>query len=618
MAGTESSSGVNGYTGRIAQVNLGDGSWHPLRPSDEVNRTYVGGTALGARYLFDAVPPGVAWDDPANRVILATGPLAGTPVAGAGTFSCVFKGPMTNLAGASQANGFLGAYLKFSGFDGLILDGASPEWVYLYAHDGIVELRDATSLLGKTTLETEQSVARELGLSIRQLSVFAIGPAGEHLVRFAGLVGDRGHAAAHNGLGAVLGAKRVKAIAVAGGRRLPQVHDRQRLLAASRALMEHAKVYRGGSTAKWGTAGGLANTYRSGMLPIRNYTTSIFPEYERFTGQYLRANFPVKPAPCWACGVNHLRNISIPSGAYAGFEGEEPEYEAMAAWGPLIGQTDPAAAIVLSNSVDWLGLDTNESGWLVAWVMECYGRGILSSNDLGGLEMTWGNTEAVLALLRLIAWREGPGQWLAEGVMRASQYVGGEAPALGVYTFKGASPRGHDHRARWYEMLDTAVSGTSTIEAAAGSAPDLPGMPALTDPFAPELVVRLNVASGGWRQFEDCIGTCRFCTSSPPLVMECLNAVTGWDMTLDEAQTVGRRAINLLRLFNLRHGLDLATEAPSPRYGSTPVDGPAQDRAIAPHWDQMVRQYRTLMGWDPDSGQPLPETLGRLGLSPAS
>lgn len=605
---------IHGYAGRILRVDLSGRNFSDLQPDEATWRKYVGGTALGARLLYDTVPPGVAWDDPGNRVVLMTGPLAGTSVAGGGTFSVVFKGPMTNLAGATQANGFLGAYLKFSGFDGLILEGASPDWVYLYVHDGVAELRSAEYLLGKNTLETEEAVAKELGLSPRKVSVFAIGPAGERRVRFAALVGDRGHVAAHNGIGAVLGAKRVKAIAVARGKQPVEVKDRARLRESARSLLEYSRHFSGGLIANWGTAGLFESLYATGMVPVRNYATNLFPQLEPFTGQSMRTHFPVKSNPCWACGVNHLRTIKITEGPYAGFEGEEPEYECAAAWGPLIGQTDPAAAIVLSNLTDWLGLDVNETGWVVAWVMECYEKGILTKADLDGLELTWGNVEAARALLHKIAYREGAGDWLAEGVMRASRRVGGDAPNLGVYTLKGASPRTQDHRARWYETLDTAVSGTSTIEASFGRPLSLPGVAPFEDIFSPQQVVTTNARVGGWRQFEDCLGICRFCAFDPPLVVDCLNAVTGWDMTIEEAMTVGRRAINLLRLFNLDHGLDPALEAPSPRYGSVPVDGPAQGRDIMPHWDWMVKSYREAMGWEPATGRPLPETLRELGL----
>jgi aldehyde:ferredoxin oxidoreductase len=198
--------------------------------------------------------------------------------------------------------------------------------------------------------------------------------------------------------------------------------------------------------------------------------------------------------------------------------------------------------------------------------------------------------------------------------MRASVKVGGEAPDLGVYTLKGASPRSHDHRARWYELLDTCLSNTSTIEASFGLPPALPGTFKLTDPFSPGQVSAANAAFGGWRQFEDCLGICRFCSGAPLLVLDCVNSVTGWQLDVPKALEIGQRAINQLRVFNFRHGLDPNLEAPSPRYQSTPVDGPARGKGIAEHFNQMRQDYWRQMGWEPETGNPLPETLERLGL----
>jgi aldehyde:ferredoxin oxidoreductase len=199
--------------------------------------------------------------------------------------------------------------------------------------------------------------------------------------------------------------------------------------------------------------------------------------------------------------------------------------------------------------------------------------------------------------------------------MRASARVGGDAPNLGVYTLKGASPRSHDHRgARWYELLDTCLSNTSTIEASFGMPPALPGAPKLTDPFSPEQVSTVNALTGGWRQFEDCLGICRFCSTDPLELIECVNSVTGWQLDVAEALKIGQRAINQLRVFNFRHGLDPRLEAPSRRYGSAPVDGPAEGRGIAEHFEGMRRSYWQKMGWDAETGKPLPETLQLLGL----
>ena len=604
-----------GYAGQFLRVDLstGDISRQPIVP--EYAAKWLGGTGFGAKVLSDEVPAGVKWDDPRNRVILASGPLGATKVGGTGTFSVVFKGPMTNLAGASQASGFLGAFLKLTGFDGIVFQGAAPDWCYLFVHDGQAELHDARHLVGLDTWEVEDAIAQELGIRASRISVYSIGPAGEHQVRFAALVGDKGHVAAHNGIGAVLGAKKLKAIAVSRGSHQVAICDVDHVSEGANQLREQAKTrLAGGLIHRYGTGGQLPGLYATGMLPIKNYTTNVFPLYDSLSGQTLRARFETTPHPCWACGVTHVKMIKVSEGPYAGSEVEEPELEGLNGWGSQIGNTDLAAVLVLQNLTDRLGLDLNESSWTVGWLMECFEKGIVTRADLDGLEMTWGNVLAVEALLNKIARREGCGNWLAEGVMRASAKLGGEAPDLGVYTLKGASPRGHDHRARWYELLDTCLSNTSTIEASFGLPPDLQGYPKLTDPFSPEQVSTVNAVTGGWRQFEDCLGICRFCSAHPVAVLDAVNGVTGWQLGVAEALNIGQRVINQLRVFNFRHGLDPKLEAPSPRYQSTPVDGPAQGKAFGEHFDWMKRNYWQKMGWDTETGKPLPETLERLGL----
>jgi aldehyde:ferredoxin oxidoreductase len=273
--------------------------------------------------------------------------------------------------------------------------------------------------------------------------------------------------------------------------------------------------------------------------------------------------------------------------------------------------------IMLSDLCDRLGLDTNEAGWVIAWVMECYEKGILTNKDTEGLEMTWGNVEATKEMLQRIAKREGCGDLLAEGCMRASKRIGGEAPNLAVYTKKGNTPRGIDHRASmWSEFLDTCVSSTGTIESGWSTSLSAAkvGFKYMSNPFSWEEVATWNASTKGAMLFEDSLVTCFFTTMGDiPMLTEMVNTATGWDLTLDEALKIGRRIANLFRAFNIRHGLGADLDAPSPRYGLTPVDGPSEGKAIMSVWDQMVRKYYQLMEWD-ERGKPLPETLKKLGL----
>jgi aldehyde:ferredoxin oxidoreductase len=579
-------------------------------------RLYVGGTALGLRYLYDEVSPRMKWSDPGNRFFVGAGPLNGTSIGGDGSISIVTVGALTNGPVSSQANGYLGAYLKTAGYDGVLVQGADKGWKYLLIRDGQAELRDASHLAGKDTWETEDAIKQELGMGAREMSVFSIGPAGENLVRFAALVGDKGHVAAHNGLGAAMGAKRLKAIAVARSKGRVEVANPERIKQLSQEIWSRAEKT---NIFQFGTSRVYSGAEAGGWLPVKNYTTTRFPEHGNFMGEMYRQKHEMKRHLCFACRSFHCHLMKLTDGPYAGYEGEEPEYEQWSAFGSAIGNTDPGGAMVLSNEVDRLGMDCNEMGWVIGWVMECYEKELLNRDDVDGLQMNWGNIEAARQLMRNIAHRRGFGDILAEGVMRASKKVGGEAARLAVYTNKGNSPRGHDHRGRWSELFDTTVTSTGTYESHLGGTPNKPayGLPEKIGDHDAEMIARAIGKVKGAVQFEDSLVTCRFVTGMHlDLLCQAVEAATGWDgFSFQEAHNVGRRAVNIARVFNLRRGIGVDLERPSERYGSTPTDGPNAGIGIMQHWDVMMETYHENMGWDKKTGVPLPETLCSLGLS---
>ncbi len=600
-----------GYTGKILRVDLTNEKISEEHPDNDTLRKYVGGTALGAKYLYEEVPRDVEWSDPENRIMFFTGPLSGTKIGGTGIFSVISKGPCTNMAGASQANGFFAAYLKFAGFDGIIVQGQAKKWSYIYIHDGTAEIRSAEHLVGKNTWETEDIIKEGLK---RQGSVYSIGPAGENLVRFASIAGDHGHVAAHNGLGAVMGSKRLKAVVAERAPGFINVADPDRLSELSKSIYEIGQKAMP-TLSSGGTADGYPILYRAGQLPVKNYTTNIFPDFEKFGPNYLRTRFINTPTSCWSCRFGHCRVTEVTEGPYKGYKGEEPEYEGLAAMSSVIGQTDPGATVMLGDMTDKLGIDVNESGYMLGWIMECFEKGLMKKEDLDGLDMRWGNAEAALSMLKKITYREGCGNLFAEGVKRAAERFGGEAAKCAVYTMKGATPRGHDHRGRWAEMIDTCMSNTGTIETGPGVAiiKEL-GQSPFKDPFDAMEVSTMNAKVSGRRIFEDSIIICFLTSQDFRLEVEALNAATGFDYSIEEALNVGKRAINLLRMFNLRHGLAKSMEAPSERYGSVPVDGPHAGKSIMPHWDALRSNYYMNMGWDPETCKPLPETLEKLSL----
>lgn len=608
-----------GYAGQILRVDLTGGRIWSQPWTPEEMRLYLGGAGLGAKVLWDEVPAHVAWDHPDNRLILATGPLAGLPVWGTGGLSVVTRGAMTNGGTSTQANGFFGACLKYSGYDAIVIQGQASRWVYLYIQDEAVEIRDAAHLTGKDTWETQDALQGELGLPGHQMSVYSIGPAGENLVRFAAIAGDYGHVASKNGCGAVMGKKRLKAVAIVRGTRALRVADPRGLLQAADEIAHDLKTNPSAkSLYEYGTLWGVLNLHGQGALPIRNYTTNVPPEgtdMAAWEAPSLRKGFDHRGHQCNACGMHHCHMQVIPAGPHRGEMVDEPEYEGWAGAGWAIGATDPVAISWLNTRVDRACVDVNEFGWLIGWVMECQEKGYLTAERLGGLRIRWGDVEAAASLLQMINHRQGFGDILAEGVKRAAEAVGGPAAACAIYTGKGASPRGHDHRARWEEMLDTCTSSTGTLETGPPVHPTEFGMPARINPFDPDAVARNVGAHLGRHHFEDSLGACIFTTRTLLENMcRALGAATGWDYPKEEAMRLGRRTAAILRAFDLRCGLGPELERPSPRYGSTPADGPAKGQTVQPHWDHMLEVWYETVGYDRKTGRPRRETLRALGL----
>lgn len=609
-----------GWVGRLLRVDLGTGQINQ-DPLDEATlKMYPGGTCLGAKILYDEVAPGVGWSDPGNRLFLGSGPLGGTALAGSGTFSAVTKGPMTEGAAAAQANGWFGACIKLAGYDAVVFQGKSDKLVYLYIQeDGSAEIRDASHLAGMTTWDTEVKIKQDHEKKEHDLSVVTIGPAGENMVRFACLVSDSGHVAAHGGIGAVMGSKNLKAVVVERAKGTVEVADPTEMKKIRKEIIDQASsdevIF---DTYHLGSSIAYDFNVKFGTLPIKNFTLSgkeNFPEYPKFLGGKYRERYDLKRSLCWQCPQHHCHIVKFKEGPYEGFVGEEPEYEQMAGCSSQIGQTDIDAAIVLANEIDRLGMDNNEAGWVLGWVMECYEKGYLSKDDLDGLDMTWGNVEATKTMLNKIALREGIGDTLAEGVMRSARKLGGEAVNCAIHTMKGNTPRGHDHRQAWGEMFSTCVSNCAALE----ERPFLPNV------YDPDVVVNAVSEEMGSMYFEDSMGICHFNmmiitwqTVGPAsnwiMILKSLKAATGLDISPEEALKIGRRCTHLLRAFNIRHGIKAELDAPSPRYGSAPTSGQAEGISIMTHWDKMVKDYYKNMGWDVNTGIPLAETLKEFGL----
>ena len=609
---------LGGYMGKILRVDLTNERLTHEKVDEATLRKFLGGPGWGTKIMYDEVPAAVEWSDPRNRLIFATGVLTGSRAPGGATYAVVTKGPLTNLLGAAHSNGFFGTRLKFAGYDAIIVQGAAKSWVYLYVHDGVAELRSATHLLGKDTQETEDILRKEIGQP--KLSVSCIGPAGENLVKFAAVVCDGGHVASTNGPGAVMGSKKLKAIAAYGEASVP-IHDKARFNALVKDWWEQAKASAMGSlVGTLGTAGYFSLAALTGWGPVKNCTTNIYPEHPKFNGDSIRANFKLKPKPCYACRLGHGQEIEIAEGPHKGVIVEEPEYEDFTSFGSMIGSTDINAAMWLTNVNDRLGMDVKEEAFVVGLAMECYNKGILTKKDTNGVDLTWGNVEGVETLLYKIAHREGFGDVLAEGVMRAAKKIGGDAPKFAVYTKNGIAPHVLDIRGLWPSMFMLATSDMGSLTASIADVGDLldanEGM-SMMDPsqaFSAEGLPRKVRLLGHRGHFVDSIGICMHVEGATlKTLSDTVGAATGWDFTWQEAVEVGQRVQNLMRVFNIRHGSRREDDRVSPRLVEAPVDGGAKGMTIGPKYEGMLNDYYQGMGWDKE-GRPLPETLKKLGL----
>jgi len=614
-----------GYAGKLLRVDMTRGRCWSEPWTAEQMRDLVGGIGLGAMILYKETATkggqgNVAWDHPDNRLVLATGPLAGLPVWGTGGLTVISIGAGTNGPTSTQANGFFGTNLKYSGYDAIIVQGQAKTWKYLYINDDVIELRDATSLVGLDTWDTQGALNRELGLTGHQLSVYSIGPAGENLVRFAAIQGDYGHVASKNGMGAVMGKKKLKAVAIARGTRALHAADFRGVMQAADDIAHDLKTDPSArSLYEYGTLPGVSNLSKIGALPIKNYTTNLTSnvagaDMSQWEAVKLREGFDHRGHQCNACGMHHCHMSVIRSGENKGKIVDEPEYEGWSGCGWTIGSADRDGIAWLNTQCDRACVDVNEFGWMCGWVMECQEKGLITKQQLG-FELKWGDVKGANRLIEMISHRHGFGAILAEGTKRAAEKLGGEAQKCAIYFVKGASPRGHDHRARWEEMLDVATAGTGTMESGNPVHQTEVGQPARINPFDGEAVAKLVAGVRGRRNFEDSLGVCIFTTRTRlENVCRALSAATGWYYTVNEAMRFGRRTAAINRAVSLRCGITPALEYPSERYGSTPVDGPAKGQAVRAQWEKMLDTWYAEVGYDRKTGKPLPKTLKDLGL----
>ena len=617
------------YEPRVLRVDLATGSITREKKDAGWARKYMGGMGFGTRILWEELPPETAWNAPENKLVFSLGALTGTTTCGSGLCCVNTIGPLTNGLCSAQTLGHWGSCLRRAGYDILIVEGKAKSWQYLFIGEDTVELRDAGHLVGKDTWETEDALKAELGLPDRTSSVACVGPAGENLVRFAGILNDKGHIAASNGPGCVMGDKKLKAIAIRRLDRVVEVADPQALDEAKEAWFQNANETTASGRSKTsgvryvGTLGSLNMMNMAHLLPVKNYTETSFPTCGNFNRDALEEDprFKWVRTACWACPWNHCHSLEILEGKYKGMVGDEPEYEGMSAMSALIGNfDDTAGGLALTITIDRLGMDLKEGGFLLAMVYELYEEGILGKEELDGIQMNWGNCDSGIALLHNIARREGIGNILADGVKRAAEKIGRGATDRAVYMKQGFAPHIHDQRAQWSRLPGFGMSdyGSNLMNPVEGFVDkENFGIEKPAKAFDVEEITDHYVKIACHRPVDDSTGVCMFYTQADwRCVVATLNAVTGWDMTVEEAKQFGYRMVSLMRCLNLRNGLRAHDYGVSKRMMSPPKEGQwspqIADEATV---KEMFRRIGIGLGWEPETACPTGETLRGLDLA---
>lgn len=618
----------HGYHGLILHVDLTKGNHYIETPKEEFYRKYMGGSALGAYYLLNNLPIGIDALSPENILIVSLSVVTGSPISGMSRVTVMAKSPLTGAIGDSQAGGFFPAQMKFSGFDAIVISGKSEHPIYLYINNQNVEIRPASHLWGKPTGIVESLIKEELG-NLR-VEVLQCGLAGENLVRYSAAINMSSRANGRTGMGAVMGSKNLKAIVVQGNIQ-PSLADKKSLLELSRWGVDNLKISDLFGLSLFGTASILNSQNASGGLPTNNWSSGSFQGAGKINGEILNREYVKKRGTCYSCSVRCKRTIEIEEGPYnvdSTYGG--PEYETLAVFGSCCGNDNLESIIKANQLCNMYGLDTISCGMTIAWAMECFDKGIISIEDTNGLNLNFGNYEVIVRLIEMIAHREGFGNILAEGSTRAAKIIGRGSqnmlvaskgqefpahmpqvkPSLGL--IYAVNPIGADHESSQHDSTYSAYKD-KMIEIG------------LENPQPANVLnkekVQFALVTQYWNSCVDSLDLCQFVFGpsfqlyKPNQLVKSIQAITGWNVDIDELLKVGERRLNMLRMLNYREGFTRNDDLLPKKLSEPLLDG----KSAGFYFDQVQIEeaknwYYSLAGWSIDSGIPTLEKLTELGL----
>lgn len=623
---------IGGVHGKILHIDLTTGKTRVELPPENVYRLLVGGRALVAYLLLRDLAPQTDALGPDNLLIFAPGILQGSNLPGAGRHGVGGKSPLTGAIASSEAGGWWGHEFKRTGYDALVISGRAQKPVYIWIENQKVEIRPAEHLWGQKTAPVQQAIQAELGDA--RVRVAQIGPAGENGVKFAAVMHDINRAAGRNGLGAVMGSKNLKAVAVRGTTKLP-VAARKQVNGVAKWLGENYKT-----KAAWATAGigrgtqdSLMNWGRLGGLPTKNFAQPLFEEREMLSGERNYEMFGGERDTCQSCPITckqvfrhddpdpNRRLDPIYGGA---------EYETMGAFGSICKVTDNVAVSKAGELANAYGMDSISAGMTIGFAMEAFERGILSAADTGGIEYRWGDGDVLVKSVEMIAKREGFGDVLAEGSARMSQRLGSGSEEF-LVAVKGQEVPMHEPRLKFGLGVGYAVApvGADHMMNIHDTSYTRPGggldrvNSALAEPIGPvpfnvldEDKAKILYTELNWQHFQDCAISCHFYPYDYTHLADALSGVTGIAYGIHDILAVGERAQTLSRLFNLREGFTAADDRLPKRVMKAFESGPLEGIEITQEaFDWAKQRYYEMMGWDPETGTPGQERLQALGLS---
>ncbi len=609
---------MDGYMGKILRINLTTRESRLEPMAAALARDYIGGTGVGDRIIYNEVPPQTNPLGPESKIVFATGPVTGTNFPSGSRYQVCFKSPLTGILCDSSSGGYWGADFKRAGYDALVVEGASADPVYLWIHDGGAEIRPAGHLWGQDALEVQESIRKEL--ADEKICVAAIGPAGEKQVLFSCIVNDEGRAPGRGGNGAVLGSKKLKAVAVRGTKDVPlrdlkTYNELCRRIARDAGTSEALTVLR-----EYGTPQVLDNFVHLGDIPVKTWQIVLWEEgCTKLGGKRMKETILIPHRPCYRCTLGCSRYIRIKKGPYK-MEGPGPEYETLGALGTLCLIDDLHAVSFANDLCNRYGMDTISTGAVIAFAMEAYEKGLIAPEDTGGIALKWGDAAAMVALVHQIGNREKIGSLLGRGVRRAAEELGGGSWKYAVHV-KGMEIPMHDARG-FFSMGGTYAVGPRGGCHLHGEVMGWEGVPDPLPEWGLTGTFPLYQSEGKGKLVKICqdftaivnsMVSCYFLAGilQPSDMAAVLTAATGTGYTADNLLKTGERIMALHRAYNNRCGITRKDDVLAPRQLEPTKEGGNAGRV--PDMDVIIEEFYRESGWTAD-GRPSRETLESLGL----